>query len=52
MPNHQVSFIVVLLDTTTFQIHIREYLRDYKIIISCCLDVEILHPHTGKNQNI
>ena len=45
--------IVVLWDTKIFQIQIREYLKDFKIIIPYCLDIEIVHSYLDKKpQNL
>ena len=52
LPNHGISFIVVLWNTKIFQIQVREYLRDFKIIIPYCLDIEIVHSYLGKNRKI
>ena len=52
LPNHGISFIVVLWDTKLFQIQVREYLRDFTIIIPYCLDIEIVHSYLGKNRKI
>lgn len=45
--------IVVLWDTKIFQIQIREYLKDFKITIPYCLDIEIVHSYLDKKpQNL
>ena len=49
--NHGVSFIVPL-DTKPFQIQIREFLGDYKIIIPYYLDVGIVHSYLVRDHKM